>query len=243
MLQLISTLADLEVDWSNFKIFVIKEPQLNLPEGIQDALLAPLADLINSAFGTPRRHIRSHVYECNTLFLVFLPDGELVGFSSFLNLVMDNLRVLYLYGISVKPEFQARGIATKLMLLALESGKGIYTHVAMCTQNPAAYVLISKVSPDYYPRLNIQNPTVVIRIAEFIAQMHDIQTFNPDTLVGKGLYEDGLLTKEVIKYRGENPDGKAFSGLGLNPKNGDCVIVVGCLNLIGKIYFDIHEIF
>lgn len=204
---------------------------------MQEQLLSPLTTVINTGFGTNRHPdaIRRHAFECNTLMLAFEETKNLVGFASFSSLLvmsprelLSDLRVLYLYGTVVKPEFQGRGVATKFMQLAVEQGKNTYSHVAMRTQNPAAYLLMSKVTPNFYPRLGIRTPSDVMRVAKFIALMHQMENFNPETLVGKGVYE-GLLTAQEIIYQGTHPAGREFNNLGLNPKNGDCVIVVGCL--------------
>lgn len=229
MRQLLSSYSDLEVDWRSFKFFIILKPALNLPKTVKFALLPSLAKAINLGFGTQRRpeDIANHVYENDLLMIVTDVNGCIIAFASFLD--FETIKTLYLFGTTVVPQLQGMGIGYQMVSLVLKWEDNKHVYVTTRTQNPALYVLLSKLAKEIYPRPNVRPPSKVIAVARDIAHFNKMDDFDSLSMIGRKTY-GGLMTGDEIIYGGQSSAGSDFLHLGINAKEGDCLIVVGRLS-------------
>ncbi len=216
----------MKIDAKNKRLtfFLLENPKERLTEGIKKEIFDNFYQVALSAFAREdtaffREDVYDHLFSGYFLTLVFDPEKENLGvaFMSSNFIEYNGLKIFYIEGTAVAAEYHNLGIYQGIVREMSQT----VDLVACRTQNPAAFVGLSKIFKVVYPIS--ANPSNEIKdIAKKIAQYLNMDNHEHSLMKGHKTYGQNL-TGSVLKT---NTDTERKFLEKINREAGDCLILI-----------------
>lgn len=203
----------------------------NLPEVAKKELLEKSIPLISQSFGQRQGdpNFKEDVEKFlrnGELYIITHKDAEVIGIRLVQAWVFKNLRILYLAGSAISPNWQRAGLNLRLTSW-IASSRNVDITVAR-TQNPNIYSMMQKFCSKVWPKLEESTPENIQEIGLEMAQRLSRTTdkFNPNILVEIETYGSSLYDTIPHPQNRDQNINNLFSTL-LDFGRGDSIFVIG----------------
>jgi len=152
--------------------------------------------------------------------------GELIGLKLVQVFRCCRRRVVYNAGTAITPEWQRRGINTRLTQWLVRS-RGAEVVVSR-TQNPNIYRTLQHICSRVWPQLGKRAPAYIQQIGVCVAKRINatLETFDRERLIDRGTY-GSTLYDTIPSPENTSPLIKELFSRYVNVQRGDSMLVVG----------------
>lgn len=218
-------------------VSVIEEPKIFFDNPVNKItskqIIFQIKGVIDSSFDCDITHevgeIPNHIIEASMIALA-VRDEKIVGFASCKIFPFPDCGIFFLYGVAVGRNYKRRHIALRIISLLLK--KSGMKYLALTTQSPIMYCLVTSILEDVYPKpcIGLVYPFegLVVLARRLITLLNQPGNFDEQKFVLYSLYKE-CLYQEIPKSGSCDVDRLFFNSLDINchKQSKDGILVIG----------------